>query len=241
VRVHVAFTPAEEVAAPVGIVIDVLRATSTICQALAGGYERVLCAGEVDDARSLSAEAGGAALAGERLCVKIDGFDFGNSPREFANGAPKGDTLVLTTTNGTRLLLAAAARCETVLVGSLLNLGAVVAEARASGADDVAVLCAGVKGELALDDAYCAGRIAEALGGEPADSAAAAIRLAHTFASHEQGLGSSRSASNLRNAGLEEDIAWCAQESVLDVVPRVVARQGASVQVALGAAAASLR
>jgi 2-phosphosulfolactate phosphatase len=233
VRVHVAFTPAEEVSAPVGIVIDVLRATSTICQALAGGYQRVLCAGEVDDARELSAAEGGAALAGERLCVKIDGFDFGNSPREFANGAPHGQTLVLTTTNGTRLLLAAASRCETVLVGSLLNLGAVVAEARTSGAEDVAVLCAGVKGELALDDAYCAGRIAEALGGEPADSAAAAIRLAHTFASHEEGLGSSKSAANLRNAGLDEDIAWCAQESVLGVVPRVVARESASVRVAL--------
>ena len=233
-RVHVAFTPAEDVSAPVGIVIDVLRATSTICQALAGGYERVLCAGDVDDARELSAAAGGAALAGERLCVKIEGFDFGNSPRDFANGAPNGSTLVLTTTNGTRLLLAAAERCETVLVGSLLNLDAVVAEARASGAEDVAVLCAGVEGELALDDAYCAGRIAQALGGEPADSAAAAIRLAQTFDSHEEGLGSSKSAANLRNAGLDEDIAWCAQQSVLDVVPRVVAREAASVQVALG-------
>ena len=88
-----------------------------------------------------------------------------------------------------------------------------------------------MKGELALDDAYCAGRVAEALGGEPADSAAAAIRLAHTFSSHEEGLGSSRSASNLRNAGLDDDIAWCARESVLDVVPRVVARRGSSVQV----------
>jgi 2-phosphosulfolactate phosphatase len=231
VRVHVAFTPAEEVAAPVGIVVDVLRATSTICQALAGGYERVLCAGEVEDARELAAANGGAALAGERLCVRIEGFDFGNSPRDFANGTPKGETLVLTTTNGTRLLLAAASRCDTVLVGSLLNLRAVVEAARASGAADVAVLCAGVKGELALDDAYCAGRIAEALGGEPADSAAAAIRLARTFDSHEAGLGASKSASNLRGAGLDADIAWCAQESVLDVVPRVVGRVGASVSV----------
>ncbi len=232
-RVHVAFTPAEEVFAPVGIVFDVLRATSTICQALAGGYERVLCAGEVEDARALAADAGGAALAGERLCVKIEDFDFGNSPREFANGAaPRGPTLVLTTTNGTRLLLAAAARCETVLVGSLLNLRAVVEAARASGAEDVAVLCAGVQGELALDDAYCAGRLAEALGGEPADSAAAAIRIARSFASHEEGLGSSKSASNLREAGLDGDITWCAQESLLEVVPRVVSRAGASVQVA---------
>ena len=84
VQVRVGFTPGEQVAAPVGIVIDVLRATSTICQALAGGYERVVCVGEVDDARALA--GAGVALAGERDNVRIDGFDFGNSPREFAGG-----------------------------------------------------------------------------------------------------------------------------------------------------------
>jgi 2-phosphosulfolactate phosphatase len=217
-RVHVAFTPAEEVAAPVGIVIDVLRATSTMTQALSAGYRRVLCCSEVDDARAIAAAEGGAVLAGERKTVKIEGFDFGNSPREFLE--PAAETVVLTTTNGTRLLLAAASRCDLVLVGSLLNLGAVVAEARAAGVEDVAVLCAGVQGELAMDDAFCAGRIAAALGGEPADSAAAAIRLAGSFASNEDGLGASQSARNLHASGLDADIAWCAQESTLDVVPR---------------------
>jgi phosphosulfolactate phosphohydrolase-like enzyme len=86
--------------------------------------------------------------------------------------------------------------------------------------EDVAVLCAGVQGELAMDDAFCAGRIAAALGGEPADSAAAAIRLAGSFASNEDGLGASQSARNLHASGLDADIAWCAQESTLDVVPR---------------------
>ena len=103
-KVRVGFTPAEEVSAPLGIVIDVLRATSTICQALASGWERVVCVGEIDDARALAGS--GVALAGERLNVRIDGFDFGNSPRELEDGS---GTLVLTTTNGTRLLLAAAA------------------------------------------------------------------------------------------------------------------------------------
>ncbi len=217
-RVHVAFTPAEEVAAPVGIVIDVLRATSTMTQALSAGYRRVLCCSEVEDARTIAAAEGGAVLAGERGTVKIDGFDFGNSPREFLE--PAAETVVLTTTNGTRLLLAAASRCDLVLVGSLLNLDAVVAEARAVEVEDVAVLCAGVQGELAMDDAFCAGRIAAALGGEPADSAAAAIRLAESFASNEDGLGASQSARNLHASGLDADIAWCAQESTLDVVPR---------------------
>ena len=229
-RVHVAFTPAEEVYAPVGIVIDVLRATSTITQAVASGYERVLCCAEVDEARAAAAAAGDAVLGGERGAVRIDGFDFGNSPREFT-GAPAAGTLVLTTTNGTRLLLAAAVRCETVLVGSLLNLGALVAAARASGVSDVAVLCAGVQGELALDDAYTAGRIAAALGGEATDSAEAAIRLARSFAGHEEGLGSSKSARNLVEAGLAEDIAFCAKESALDVVPRFSRMVGTAAEV----------
>ena len=229
-RVHVAFTPADEVRAPLGIVIDVLRATSTITQAMASGYERVLCCAEVDEARAAAVAAGDAVLGGERDAVKIDGFDFGNSPREFI-GEPVAGTLVLTTTNGTRLLLAAAVRCDTVLVGSLLNLGALVAAARASGAEDVAVLCAGVQGELALDDAYTAGRIAESLGGEATDSAEAAIRLARSFGSHEEGLGSSRSARNLVEAGLAEDIAFCARESAIDVVPRFSRMVGTAAEV----------
>jgi 2-phosphosulfolactate phosphatase len=201
----------------VGVVVDVLRATSTMSQALAAGYRRVLCCAEVDDARALAGP--GVVLGGERNAVRIPGFDFGNSPSEFV-GEPVGDTLVLTTTNGTRLLLEAASRCDVVLVGSLLNLDAVVAAVRATKGESVAVLCAGVAGEFALDDAYAAGRIAEALDGGETDSAAAAIRLARTFSSPDEGLGASKSAANLRRAGLEEDITWCARESVLDVVPR---------------------
>jgi 2-phosphosulfolactate phosphatase len=228
-RVHVAFTPAEEVGAPLGIVVDVLRATSTICQALDAGYRRVLCCAEVEEARQLVAREGDAVLAGERGTVRIEGFDCGNSPQEFLE--PRAETLVLTTTNGTRLLVSAAGRCEEVLVGSLLNLAAIVKAARGRGVSDVAVLCAGVKGELALDDAYCAGRIAEALGGELTDSALAAVRLAHTFSSAAEGLSSSQSARNLQGSGLDGDIAWCARESVLDTVPRFARMLGSAAEV----------
>jgi 2-phosphosulfolactate phosphatase len=230
-RVHVAFTPGESTPAAVGIVVDVLRATSTMTQALAAGYERVLCCAEVDEARGLARTEGPAKLAGERRLEHIEGFDFGNSPREVAGG-PAAPTLILTTTNGTRLLVSAAERFERVYVGSLLNLGA-VAEAAREGGEDVAVLCAGVLGELALDDAYCAGRIADALGGEPEDSARAAIRLAASFESPLDGLGASRSAANLRRHGMGEDVEWCARESILDVVPRLVGRVGAAAQVGL--------
>jgi 2-phosphosulfolactate phosphatase len=228
VRVHVAFTPAEELNAPVAVVVDVLRATSTITQALAHGYRRVLCCAEVDEARELAAAEGGL-LAGERKTRRLDGFDFGNSPPELLSRPPE-ETLILTTTNGTRLLLSAASRCERVYVGSLLNLGAVAAAA-SNGAEEVGVLCAGVLGELALDDAYCAGRIAEALAGERTDSAEAAIRLAHTFATPEAALGASKSAANLRDSGLDRDIVYCARVSALDVVGRFARMVGQAAEV----------
>jgi 2-phosphosulfolactate phosphatase len=231
VRVHVAFTPDEATPARVGIVVDVLRATSTLAQALAAGYHRVLCCAEIEEARALAESEGPAKLAGERRLEHIPGFDYGNSPRELA-GEPAADTLILTTTNGTRLLVSAASRFERVYVGSLLNLDAVASVAK-DGGEDVAVLCAGVLGELALDDAYCAGRIAERLGGRPADSATAAIRLARSFGSGLEGLGASRSAANLRRHGLEQDIEWCARENALDVTPRFVRTVGPAAEVAL--------
>jgi 2-phosphosulfolactate phosphatase len=218
VRVHVAFTPAEPAEAPTGIVVDVLRATSTIAQALTGGYQRVLCCAEVEQAKALREAEGEGVLAGERKCLRIPGFDLGNSPSEFAEAV--GETVILTTTNGTRALVTAAERCDRVLAASLLNLGAVVEAAREHG-EDVAVFCAGVKGEFAMDDAYVAGRIVESLGGDGTDAASAAVRLADSFGSTEDGLRASQSARNLLNAGLEEDIAWCARESVLEVVPRL--------------------
>ncbi len=227
-RVHVAFTPAEAASAPTAIVVDVLRATSTIAQALAAGHPRVLSCAGVEEARSLARDEGGL-LAGERRCVRIPGFDRGNSPQEFT-GAGDG-TVILTTTNGTRALVSAAEACRWVLAGSLLNLEAVTAAAREAG-EDVVVVCAGVLGAFALDDAYCAGRIVESLGGEPTDAAVAAVRLRRSFASGEEGLRASQSARNLLAAGLESDISFCARESVLDVVPRVVATRGASVEVA---------
>ncbi len=226
-RVHVAFTPAEAAEAPTGIVVDVLRATSTIAQALSSGYERILCCSEVEEAETLREQLGAVVLAGERRCVRIPGFDFGNSPREFLEVS--GETVVLTTTNGTRALVTARERCERVLAAGLMNLAAVVAAAREVG-EDVAIFCAGVQGEFTIDDAYCAGRIAERLGGDPSDAAVAAIRISGSFGSPEEGLLASKSARNLIAADLEEDIAFCARESVLETVPRVAGVEGPAVE-----------
>jgi 2-phosphosulfolactate phosphatase len=231
-RIHVSFTPFEPVDAPLAVVIDVLRATSTITQALASGYERVICCTEIEDAQALAAEYSPAALGGERKCSPIPGFDFGNSPREYV-GEPAAPTLVLSTTNGTRLLVTAAAHAERVLVASLLNLEALIEAVRADGADELDILCAGSRGELCLDDAYVAGRIAKQLDGDHTDSATAAMRLAESFASADDGLRVSQSARNIVAAGLEEDIAYCAQESILSIVPHLKGTVGTGVEVAL--------
>jgi 2-phosphosulfolactate phosphatase len=229
VHVDVAFVPAEAVRAPVGIVVDVVRATSSIAQALAAGYERVLCCGAIDEATALRCELGDqAVVAGERDGAKVEGFDIGASPRTFAAG-PLARTLILSTTNGTSAILAAAATCETVLVGSLLNLGAVARAARAAGGD-VDVLCAGFMGGFALDDAYCAGRIVEELDGEPSDAGVAAALVARSFANALEGL-------NARTYGppsLAEDIEFCARENVLETVPRFARMVGPAAEIVAG-------
>jgi 2-phosphosulfolactate phosphatase len=232
VRVDVVFTPDGAGAAPTGIVIDVIRATSTICQALASGYSRVFCAAEVEEARALRDMLGEGILGGERKAVRIPGFDLGNSPLEYLE--PAGTTLVLSTTNGTRAVVAAAERCERVLVASLLNLSAVVGAARAAG-QDAFVVCAGVQGTLALDDAYVAGRIVELLGWDRTDAAEAAARLVTTWGGAEEALRASKSGRNLlENAPeLEPDITFCARESVLDVVPRLVGMREGAAEIAL--------
>src|SRR5438105_6589010 len=223
-RVDVAFTPDEALSAPVGVVVDVIRATSTIAQALDSGYPRVLCCRELDEARALRAELGEGLLGGERNAVRIEDFDVGASPREFVAGGS--ETLILSTTNGTRAVLTAAERCEEVLLGSLLNLAALASALRERG-EDVAVLCAGFQGRFALDDAYCAGRIVELLDAVRGDGAIAAALVAGAFPDAAAGLN----ARTYGPPGLEEDIAFCARESVLESVPHFTGLVGSAAEI----------
>ena len=224
-RVDVAFTPAETVSAPVGVVVDVLRATSTIAQALDAGYPRVLCCLEIEDARAVREQLGEGFLGGERDAIRIEGFDVGASPREFLE--PRPEPLILSTTNGTRTILTAAERCREVLLGSLLNLEAVTTAVRERG-EDVAILCAGFKGSFALDDAYCAGRIVQSLeGAVRSDSAIAADLVARAYPSALEGLN----ARTYGPPGLEADIAWCAQESTVATVPRFARMVGPAAEI----------
>jgi len=224
-RIDVAFTPAEAGPAHVAIVVDVMRATSTIAQALDSGYRRVLCCGEIDDARALGEQLGdNAVVGGEREAVQIAGFDLGASPRDYLE--PRAETAILTTTNGTRTTLAAAANAEHVLLGSLLNLDAVAAAAREPG-EDITVVCAGYQGAFAVDDAYCAGRIVDLLDGERTDAAVASAAIARAYPTAWEGVN----ARTYGPPGLEEDLRWCTQENTLSVVPRFTRMVGPAAEI----------
>ena len=231
--IDVALTPAALRATSTAVVVDALRATSTIAQALAGGYQRVLCCADHAQARELRAP--GRVLAGEVECLRPAGFDLGNSPREMTT--PGGAELVLVTTNGTRAIVQAAQSAEEVVLAALVNLAAATASLPA----DVLVVCAGTEGHPSIEDTYVAGRITAARPGRRSDAAvlAEAVVAASPSAAHAFGAGAA--ARRLEQAGLEQDIAWCARCNVLDVVPRVVAVHDGDAVVELAALEATGR
>jgi 2-phosphosulfolactate phosphatase len=212
--IDVAFLGAHVRPAETAVVIDVLRATSTITLALASGYERVLVAGSIDEARALRADD--RVLAGEVRCARAPGFDLGNSPEETLE--PRGSELVLATTNGAPAIIGSAEVAGEVFAASLLNLEAVAAQVVGG---DVLLVCAGTDGHVSIEDVYLAGRLSALLEGERSDGAQIAEAVAAAYPTAQDALEASRGAIGLRREGLEADIAFCAQESIVDAVPRL--------------------
>jgi 2-phosphosulfolactate phosphatase len=217
----VALTRAELRSAAVVVVIDVLRATSTITQALAAGYTKVLCADSVERAAVLRAP--GRVLAGEQRCAKPAGFDHGNSPLDARRCG--GRVLILATTNGTPTIVAAARRASRVLLACVLNLDALL-QALLETAEvselDLQIVCSGTDGAAALEDTYLAGLLCAALPGPRTDAALIAEAVSRSYPTPFAALASSADAAVLRAAGLADDIAYCALTSKLGVVPRVL-------------------
>jgi 2-phosphosulfolactate phosphatase len=152
--------PAELVGRTV-VVIDVLRATTTVCHALAAGATSVVPCLEIDEARTAAAKLGGIVmLGGERQGRRIEGFDLGNSPTEYTAASVGGRTVVFTTTNGTRTLRHAEQASE-ILLGGFVNLSAVVE--RLSRAAAISLLCAGTNGEITAEDSLFAGAVVDGL------------------------------------------------------------------------------
>lgn len=233
-RLDVVFTPAElaagELAGRTVVVIDVLRATSTIVEALANGARSVYPVAAMDDAVRLAREMGRSdvLLCGERRLERIEGFDLGNSPGEFTAERVGERVLVMSTTNGTPTFRAASTAARAV-AASFLNLSAVTAWlASDEQVGDVTVICAGRAGRFALEDAVCAGALAVRLqqGVEGSrdmnDAANAAAMLA---ARHEPALESLLACTTagrmLVELGYGDDIGACAAVDRHSAVPKL--------------------
>jgi len=208
-------------------VIDVIRATSTIVEALAAGARAVYPTGSTEEAIRMANSLGrdDTLLCGERKGLKIPGFHLGNSPSEFTPENVGGMRLVMNTTNGTRAFLAAAG-ADRVIAASLLNLTAVVDSVR--GAERIALVCAGRDGKFSLDDALCAGVILRELssggdveGWDLDDASRAALTIAAEFKPDLALLRSTGAGAALVEVGLEADLSHCASRDRHDVVPEM--------------------
>lgn len=219
----------------VAVAVDVVRATTTILAALEAGAERVVPVATLREARKAARDAEGRPglrplLCGERDGRRIEGFDHGNSPRELAEAAVEGRTLIFTTTNGTPLLRRAQA-ADLVLLACFRNLSAVVRRLVADDRDAV-LACAGKERRPALDDLLCAGhlvRILERRLGEEIELGAGArdaLALAASVGEPDPTwLAETAAGRALVDVGLAADLNWCAEVDATLGVP--VLKEGA--------------
>jgi 2-phosphosulfolactate phosphatase len=219
----------QQLAGKTVVVIDVLRATTTIIHALAAGAAQMITCLEIDETRRIAAEVGQQAITGgERGGKPIPGFDLGNSPAEYNRDRVAGKTVVFTTTNGTRAMQ----RCKAarrVLIGAFVNFSAVCREL--ADAQQIALLCAGTDGQVTREDTLLAGALVDDLArgtkwilNDQALLAADAWRTAvRVLIDRPLGitLRDSRGGRNLMEIGQENDIDLAAQIDKFDIVPEL--------------------
>ena len=227
------FVDETDLAGSTVIVVDLLRASTTICQALAAGAKCVVPSVEVDETFAKAAKYNRAEilLGGERGGERIEGFDFGNSPTEYTADQVFGRTVLFTTTNGTRAL-AHAHLAKRTLVGATINRHAII-EAVAN-AERVDILCAGTRGKVTREDILAAGAIASQLSAITSNEWSAAAcrewsellttaRATNRTPSKQFAveLRETLGGKNLLALGYDADLEFCAQLDVLEVVPQL--------------------
>lgn len=235
-KLDVLLTPGElvpsEIAGRTVVVLDILRASSTIVEALAAGARTLYPVSTIEEAIGLAKTLGRdeVLLVGERKALPIEGFDLGNSPREFTAQTVGGKTVVMSTTNGTIAITAAAGGAR-VVVGAWLNFQAVVDDLVRAQAEPV-LLCAGRSGAFGLEDVVCAGHIAAAVmkalpevEWELNDGAVAAVALGKEFPDPATLFPLTAAGRNLVEAGLGDDLPFCAHTDLRDVLPVLEGRQ----------------
>ncbi len=207
------------------IVIDVLRATTTIVTALNNGAKEIIPVGSIEFAMKISG-SGQMLLGGERNAEKIDGFTFGNSPIEYTEEAVKGKSIILFTTNGSKALVRAKFSSN-LFVASFLNVKAVVKEILRAK-ENLEILCSGNNGMYCLEDSVCAGMIIKQIleiseNVELDDASNTCLILYNKNRKRiKKMLSETDHGKTLIEKGFVEDIVYAAQENIFDIVPKYV-------------------
>jgi len=208
------------------VVIDILRATSVIIQALSQGAMEVIPASTVEEAFQMAKNfpQGTTLLGGERGSKKIEGFDLGNSPREYVREKVEGKRLILTTTNGTKAFHLVASGQE-IMVASFLNIGA-TANWCLDLDRDILLFPSGDGGSFSLEDTICGGMLIDQfikIGGKSValtDAAQSAHILYQRFEDNlVEAFHVSTHGRDLVAKGFEDDLAYCAQIDITNIVP----------------------
>jgi 2-phosphosulfolactate phosphatase len=224
-KLHVILTPAlshlYEMKEADVVIIDILRATTSICVAMANGAKSIIPVADIQEAKEY--KRNGYLVAAERNGEKVEGFDFGNSPQSFSMEAVQDKTIVFTTTNGTRCIdIASESGAEQIIIGSFLNLSS-VADMLKSSDRDLFLFCAGWKDKFNLEDTLFAGALADALKDDyqfDDDATEMAMDLYRTAS--DDMVAYIQKASHIKRfdkLGIAGDGEFCLQLNVLSVVP----------------------
>lgn len=201
------------------VVVDILRATSSMVTGLAHGLEKIIPVSTLDDCKKYAGQ--GYLTAAERDGKKAEGFDLGNSPFSYMAEAVRGRTLAMTTTNGTHAIRLSAA-ADKVVAGAFLNVSSIAAYLQHQQ-KDVLVVCAGWKGKFNLEDTLFAGALAYKLGDTFTSENDATLAARHLYEiakdNLEDYLSQASHVQRLQNLHILKDISFCLQHDVYDVVP----------------------
>ena len=208
------------------VVIDMLRATSVITTALANGAKQVfpiLTVEEAFDKKKELLSKEDILIGGERKALKIDGFDFSNSPLEYTKENVNGKTIILSTTNGTRAINLSL-KADEIIIGSILNSKAVALELKKLN-KDVVFINAGTNGEFSMDDFICSGYminlLSEISNCDLSDIAKTAKYIYENNTNLIDYIKEARHYSVLKSLNLMNDLEYCCKKDILNIVPKV--------------------
>lgn len=203
------------------VIIDIFRATSSICYGIENGADAIIPVAEVEECLAYRGKKTDYLLAAERNGEVVEGFDFGNSPFSYTREKVAGRTIVLTTTNGT-YALHKSRHAKQIVIGSFLNLTALSSWLKAQN-DNVLLVCAGWKHNFNLEDTLFAGAVVEQLkaGNYKTDDAAIAANDLYQLGKSNLNayLAKTSHSERLKKLGIEADIAFCLNVDITTAIP----------------------